>query len=67
MKLEQIKAKYIARLVSTGNYDLDDLKVLKLPQLRALVDKEFPIIFESMSVTANGGIKRVKTIYKRRG
>lgn len=64
--MEKIKAKYIARLISTGNYDMDELKAMSLVQLRKCMDKEFPITITSICVTASGGVRRTKTIVKRR-
>ena len=66
-KMNTIKAKYIARLISTGNYDMDELKVMSLVELRKCMDKEFPIVIRGISVTASGGVKRTTTIIKRRG
>lgn len=66
-KMNTIKAKYIARLISTGSYDMDELKVMPLVELRKLMDKEFPIVIKGISVTASGGVRRTSTIIKRRG
>ena len=64
--MEKIIAKYIARLLSTGNYDMEELKTKSVVELRKLVDKEFPIVITQICVTASGGVRRVKTIVKRR-
>ena len=65
--MKVIKSKYVARLIGTGNYDMDELKVMSLVELRKLMDKEFPIVIRGISVTASGGVRRTSTIIKRRG
>ena len=65
MNMEIIKMKYVARLISVG-YSKDELMEMKLVELRKLIDKEFPIVITSVCVTASGGVRRVKTIVKRR-
>lgn len=60
--LNMIKAKYIVKLVATNKYVVSDLSDMSLIELRQLVDKEFPIVIHTTSVTASGHVVRRSSV-----
>lgn len=55
LSLNSIRNRYVSALLKK-DYLIDELNEMSLPELRELMDKEFPMVFVSTSVTASGGI-----------